>query len=448
MRFQSPLFFVFFVCLLFLYLMFDLFVPAKKWYLIGFGSLVWFALIERQAFSELVVFTFLTWLCALQVQKIKGPSQRLWLSLGVGGNLIHLFMFKAQGLGTRVGVAFYSLQLIGFLIDQFEDQEECQTNLGIFLAANSAFYNLSSGPIFQIDQHMKQLRKPSSVTRSIGALLIFRIFWGLAKKTTGDILGDQVDFYYSTTEHSLISSWSLVFAITGQYYLDFSGYSDVAIGIAGLLGIQLPENFALPFLAKSMGEHWQRWHISMTQWVRSYIFLPLSLALARAGWSVNLRAGVSILVCLLFVAAWHGPSVNNFVWGVYNAFFILVGFGLSRKVGHIHFPGRTLLCVVLTFLLGAIGRVLNRTETWETAVQTFRALTHFSHAQMVDLNSGQVTELILILLSIFGIQGVDWYFLYRLRMRPHVILLLLGATLSLTFTIAFGMRGKAFLYGL
>ena len=448
MSFQSPFFFVFFGGFLLIALAATQNAPARKWWVIVLGSFVWLTGANPLAILPLLVTTTLTWLCLQQISLRHGGQRRYWLHFGIGLNLCHLFFTPGSNLGARLGVAFYSLQLIAFLVDQFEESKGSPPQFGLFLAANSAFYNITSGPLFRIESHIAQLQKPNHLTQTILRLALFRICWGLAKKTLGDILADQIDFYFSSPFHPLVLTWSVVLEISAQYYLDFSGYSDIAIGVASLLGINLPENFNLPFLATSMAEHWQRWHITMTEWVRDYLFQPLSMSKKLRKWSPTARACLALFVSLLFVGVWHGPSWNNIVWGIYNAFLIFFGFLWTRKFGHFQFVGKTVLSILITFSLGALGRVLNRTESWATAMQTFNDLIDFSNERLGSLQASQFVELTLVILVLVLTHFADWYLLRRLRSSPRLLPVVVGSYLSLTFVFLFGFWGRPFLYGL
>src|SRR5262249_39259398 len=157
------------------------------------------------------------------------------------------------------------------------------------------------------------------LTESRGTNALLRILWGLAKKVIGDLLGQTVNDGFS---HSGMigptRAWICALALAGQYYADFSGYSDVAIGLGQFLGLRLPENFRTPFLATSVADHWRRWNITVSGWFHEYVFVPICFIrwprLLRSKWARSLPLGIGVLSTMALIGVWHGFSWNNLIW--------------------------------------------------------------------------------------------------------------------------------------
>ena len=234
------------------------------------------------------------------------PDERRWLRrllllASVGMNLTLLCYFKylnffvqsfceaarAVGFGWTapvwdivlpVGISFYTFQTMSYCIDVYRREIPAETNLVRFLTFSTFFPQLVAGPIVRAQELLPQLAKPPTIERADVSEGLYRIARGLAKKVAiADFLAlNLVDRVFSQP-HLYSSAEVLVglVAYTLQIYCDFSGYSDVAIGSARLLGYRLPENFLRPYLARSVAEFWRRWHMTLSAWLRHYVFFPL-----------------------------------------------------------------------------------------------------------------------------------------------------------------------------
>lgn len=218
-----------------------------------------------------------------------------------------------------IGISFFTFQVLSYTIDVYRKQVEPQRSMVAFATYVSMFPQLVAGPIVRYADVAAQLEQRSVNWAGIGAGLQ-RFLVGLGKKVLlADSLAQLVAFYQSNTEPSILFAWLSAIAFTLQIYLDFSGYSDMAIGLGRLFGFTFCENFNQPYLSKSITEFWRRWHISLGSWFRDYVYIPLGgNRVPRWRWIWNLT------VVWALTGLWHGAAWNFVIWGLGFAVILTV----------------------------------------------------------------------------------------------------------------------------
>ncbi len=361
-------------------------------------------------FGFLLLFTSLVnYFAGLKIQgDTSHKLRRVWLTAAIVISLGVLGYFKYAGFFVRettallsiiglevresylkiilpVGISFFTFQGLSYTIDVFKEKIEAERNVIDLLLFVSFFPTLLAGPIERASNLLAQLKGKHhfSTDRLLqGAKLIV---WGLFKKVViADRLAVFVDQIYASPE--LYGGSTLFLAtlfFTFQLYCDFSGYSDIAIGSANIMGIKLTNNFNLPYLASSIGEFWKRWHMSLTAWFRDYIFLPLSFALS---WKIKSERVlwvktdmfiyiIASLVTWLLTGLWHGAGYTFIVWGLLQCLFLIVyrwqtkpARRLYKKMG---IPKDnwllTLVGTLLTFVAVLVSWVFFRAENMSDA---------------------------------------------------------------------------------
>jgi D-alanyl-lipoteichoic acid acyltransferase DltB (MBOAT superfamily) len=287
----------------------------------------------------IVVSTLVDYLAAIQMSKTeRGGVRRLYLFSSLLANLGILFIFKYLGffidtinaftannydviyLLLPMGISFYTFQTLSYTIDVYRKQREPEYHLGYFALYVTFFPQLVAGPIERSDRLIPQLRKEQAFdyVRIVEGLQ--RMVWGFFKKVViADNLAVAVNHVYGNVEEM---SGLTLFIATGffayQIYCDFSGYSDIAIGSAKILGIDLMENFKRPYFSTSINEFWSRWHISLSTWFRDYVYIPLGGS--KKG---SVRTYVNVLLVFLISGLWHGASWMFVIWGVIHGLYQL-----------------------------------------------------------------------------------------------------------------------------
>ena len=229
---------------------------------------------------------------------------------------------EVLNLVVPVGISFYTFQTLSYTIDIYRGQLKPARNIlefGLFVAF---FPQLVAGPIVRAREFLPQLELTPRFDRQRLHDGLYRIGIGLAKKalvadTLGRFLVDPV--YASPGEYGPFVHLMVVYAFTFQIYFDFSAYSDIAIGTARLFGFDLPENFYLPFRSRGLREFWRRWHVTLSSWVRDYLYFPLG-----GSHRTELRVAFNLIVTMLVIGLWHGASSLWFVYGLCNGVIIVL----------------------------------------------------------------------------------------------------------------------------
>ena len=293
-----------------------------------------------------------------------------------------------------LGISFYTFQSIGYIIDVFREKIKPDTNIGKYALFVSFFPQIIQGPIGRYDELAHQLFRINTFDYKrvkFGAQLIL---WGLFKKL---VIADRAailvnSIFDSYTQHQGLTIFVGVLLYSIQIYGDFSGGIDIARGIAQMMGITLRENFKRPFFATSIEDYWRRWHISLSEWMRDYIFYPLALSrsFAKIGKKTRKIFGpylgklipifLAQLITFLTVGIWHGANWKFVIFGLYNGFFIIVGillepflkkFFKQRKIVTNTFSWR-FFNIVLTFFLVCISRYFSRAPDLYTALRMIK----------------------------------------------------------------------------
>lgn len=271
-----------------------------------------------------------------------------------------LFYYKLPGIALPVGISFYMFQVISYVIDVRRGQKP-QRNFVDLAAYISMFPQLVAGPIVRYSQIEKQLTdRTHSMEMAAGG--ITRFVTGLSKKVIlANTLGEFAGRFSDPSQPSLLSGWLYAIAVALQIYFDFSGYSDMAIGLGKIFGFHFPENFDYPFLSKSVAEFWRRWHRSLGYWFRDYLYIPLGGSLVPAPRYVG-----NVLLVWLSTGLWHGLSWNFVIWGLYfAAFLVLEKLWLGKFLERSKVLSRCylLLVVIISFVIfqaGSLGEVTGR----------------------------------------------------------------------------------------
>lgn len=358
------------------------------------ASLLFFAWGTPEYLVLLVLAILLNYFAGLELESLledgKTGHARLVLVLTILADLLPLLFFKYYGeaaaalnrvfvlslpvhaLPAPVGVSFYTFTLLSALSDVYHGRAPMEKNLIRFALFVSFFPKLTSGPIVQYADMQPQLEPHEFVRERVGSgMRLFVI--GLAKKVIlAGLLGTP--FYalkaLGPQALSVCGAWlgALLYAL--MLYFDFSGYSDMAIGLGRMLGFRFPENFRYPYLCSSISDFWRRWHISLGSWFKEYLYFPLGGS--RAG---TLRTLRNLLLVWLATGLWHGASWNYVLWGLYFGVLICLEKLLAPRF-RAH-PRKGLLAGLyrpVCLLLAVLGWVLFRAEDLPAAGRYFACL--------------------------------------------------------------------------
>ena len=236
------------------------------------------------------------------------------------GRLAGRELFPLRDIVLPLGISFYTFQAISYVVDVYRGKSPAQKNLFHMALYLFLFPQILSGPIIKYHQIAGQLTDRNE-TISMQFYGIKRFVYGLAKKVLlANTFGQSVDYIMGIPSGQMgtLTAWLAVILYTLQIYYDFSGYSDMAIGLGRIFGFYYEENFNYPYLSSSITEFWRRWHISLSTWFREYLYIPLGGNRKGLG-----RTCVNLFIVFLATGLWHGASMTFIIWGIYHGIFIL-----------------------------------------------------------------------------------------------------------------------------
>ncbi len=259
-----------------------------------------------------------------------------------------------------IGISFYTFQIISYILDVYNKRVEKQGNI-LYLATYIAMFpQLIAGPIVRYSDINEQLGKRTYTVDNV-AEGIKRFAIGLAKKVLlANQLGELCQIFQSSGEKTIAFYWLYVLAASLHIYFDFSGYSDMAIGLGKILGFSFPENFNYPYMSKSITEFWRRWHMSLGTWFRDYVYIPLG------GNRKGIKRQIfNILIVWLLTGFWHGAQWNFIIWGLYFALLLVIEkLWLYEKIEESHIFSH----IYTLFFIGLSFVIFNATDLGEIIV--------------------------------------------------------------------------------
>ena len=343
-------------------------VPRKdKNAVLLLSSLVFYGWGEPKLLFLMVFTILLFWGCGLAIgASSRRTVQKFWLLVSVVISVALLGLFKyadffigtfnsLTGLGVPmlrlalpVGISFYTFQSLSYTVDVYRGNVPAQKNLISFGAYVSMFPQLIAGPIVRYSDITRQLESRVH-SREDFFLGLRRFLVGLGKKV---ILADNfallMKLFRESDEKSVLFYWLYAVAFLFNIYFDFSGYSDMAIGLGRIFGFRFPENFNYPYLSKSVTEFWRRWHMTLGSWFRDYVYIPMGgNRVSRSRWVFN------ILTVWMLTGLWHGAAWNFVVWGLFFGIMLMIEKwvpGLQKLPGilrHVY----VLIAVIFSFVL-------------------------------------------------------------------------------------------------
>lgn len=339
MVFSSVVFlYIFLPIMLLLYFI----VPSKlKNAVMILASLIFFAWGEIKYILIMLILAVMDFVCGNLITKNWGNKKKmkLYLFIDVGVNLLILFFFKysdfiianinnVTGLNIPllniplpIGVSFNTFQSLSYIIDVYRGTVKCEKSFYNYLTYTTLFPQIIAGPIVRYETVDEEL-ETKNISKDNFSLGMQRFIVGLGKKV---LIANNVGKLWNILETGLyiqntaLLSWIGIIAFALQIYFDFSGYSDMAIGLARIFGMDFDENFDYPYISRSITEFWRRWHITLGSWFRDYIYIPLGGN--RKGFAKQIR---NIIVVWFLTGAWHGASWNFILWGVYFGFILIL----------------------------------------------------------------------------------------------------------------------------
>jgi alginate O-acetyltransferase complex protein AlgI len=319
-------------------------------------------------------------------------------------SLFHIAPVTVQRVVLPIGISFYTFQGLSYLVDVYRGTVEPQRNfikLGTFIAI---FPALIAGPIIRYNELQDQLshRKINIENFYAG---IKRFMFGLARKV---IIANQIAvmvddiFARAPDELSALTAWIGLVGYTLQIYYDFAGYSDMAIGLGKMLGFNFPENFNYPYLAKSIQQFWQRWHMTLSAWFKNYLYFPLGGSRCS-----KKRVLLNLYIVFFCTGLWHGASWNFVIWGlIHGTFMILERQGLNRLLAKTYGFVQHLYALAVIML----SRVFFKSADLASSLSYLKALFGFSAPTVENISVYRHFTLDFMIILIIAILGSTKFF--------------------------------------
>ncbi len=405
MLFNSIVFWKFFAVIFALYF----FVPQKfKWLFLLLASYFFYGNWKKEYVLLLALPTVVTYFAARAMVAVHTPrNKKLLFWSGLAATLGLLFVFKylqlfwqtfldlqgylrhqpaksALHIILPIGISFFTFRMVSYLIDVYHQRIPAEKHLGIYALYVSFFPQLLAGPIDRASRLIPQLRAPANFDWERIASGFRLIVWGLFKKI---VVADRLVWFVTQVFRSPQGQdLYLIFAVyfyAFQIYCDFSGYSDIAVGVARILGFESMKNFDFPYFSKSISEFWSRWHISLSSWLRDYLFLPLAYATMRRIKSEKLLAVraetwgyfVGIFLTMLLGGLWHGAGWTFVIWGALYGIYQMFAYAskrlrkkIAKKIGLQHRPRlHSAWSIFITFNLVSFAWIFFRASSFDHA---------------------------------------------------------------------------------
>jgi len=371
---------VFLFCFLPIAILLYYVAPLKlKKSLLLFLSVIFYLVAAYRFILLVTAFALLGYTLGIAVEKKESPNVRkIYLTLSVAIFVGCLCLFKYGeyfqaffpnntlfSWGLPLGISFYTFQLISYIFDVYSGKIKAEKNIISFFLYVMFFPKITAGPIVRYNDFSKCLsfRTTSAIILSEG---IVRFTIGLAKKAilAGSLMHAISNF--SKVQSNVLSLWLSSIVFTLYLYYDFSGYSDMAIGLGKMFGFDFPENFDYPYSSKSISEFWRRWHMTLGSWFRDYVYIPLGgNRCSKLRWMLN------IMIVWLLTGIWHGSNIVFALWGLYFGVLIILEKTISNKIDW-KIPG--ILKTVVTMFFINLGFVFFSSDDIFFATERIRGM--------------------------------------------------------------------------
>ena len=438
--------------------------PSRARQLVVVANLAFYATWGITKVPLLLGSSLLAFVAARRIAAASEPAiRRRWLAIGVSGCLALLVVFKytnfalsnayavlrAVGwsgtehyadLALPVGISFFTFVNVAYVVDVYRRSIAAQHALFDCLAPLTFFPHLLSGPIVRMPQLAPQFERPAGIQASSYRFGLFLLFLGLAKKALAGML-EPVAASAFADPPSVLAAWTSVLAYAAQIYADFCGYTDMALGAALLIGIELPHNFELPYLATSPIDFWKRWHKTLSSWIHDYLFMPLA--------RYSRRTYAALLITWILVGVWHGPQWTFVAYGLYHGLAIIATRLISLRAPDAwhdraaRWPLAT-VCRAITFFVVAVSFILFRSPDLGAAADLTKSLFVSDTASVVRYPT--CLTLALVAVALVVPHAVDAAIWKRRDAVQRDLVFWPACVLAVAFALIFGTNAGGFIY--
>jgi alginate O-acetyltransferase complex protein AlgI len=336
-------------------------------------------------------------------------------------------------IALPIGISFYTFQTLTYSIDVYREVHKPLNKLADYLLYIMSFPQMIAGPIVRFNLVADQItNRNENIDEKLHGF--YRFVIGLAKKVLiANVMAEQADLILNGdfSNLSAANAWIGILAYTFQIYFDFSGYSDMAIGLGKMFGFRFPENFNSPYVSQNISEFWRRWHMTLGGFMRAYLYIPLGGSRVKSQY----RLYFNLWLVFLLSGLWHGASWNFVVWGAFHGIFLILDrlflINFLKRIGKI--PS-----ILFTFFITIIGWVIFRIEEMDRMMLFFKKM--FSFSQTDDLNMIPAFTMMLIIAVFFSFfvsinmgQKIEQFVFFKERynLKQHYAMFIIAAILLL-----------------
>lgn len=404
-------------------------------------SLLFYSWGEPKFILLMILTTLLIYLFGLLIEKNRNNNKaKIYLIISIVLCLSSLFIFKYLNFSVNIlnyvfktklssiklplpiGISFYTFQILSYIVDLYKNKVALQRNPLKLLLYISFFPQLIAGPIVRYETVEKEINDRICTKESF-VNGFKRFLFGMGKKV---IIANNVavlcDYIYGNINDYVGSSilWLAAIAYSIQIYFDFSGYSDMAIGLGKIFGFNFVENFNYPYICNSITDFWRRWHISLSTFFRDYVYIPLGGN--RVKKILNIR---NIIIVWLLTGLWHGANVNYILWGLYYCVFLLIEkFIIGDKINKIP----KILRHIFSLIIIIVGWTIFRLEDFSILTNVLKLMFTYKNSgwlQLFKSNTKLIVTLPYLLLGIFLALPIDKWFHKKVINSKSIYMLLL-----------------------
>lgn len=409
MQFNSFIFFIFFILVIGIYYSVSI---DKRNFVLLLSNYVFYSYFDFRFSLLLISLTTVTYFIGIKVSKSSEYElKRKFLVLGLIINIFVLgifkylnffaesfiFLFNKVGLSVDplsikllqpLGISFYIFQSLTWIFDNYYEKIDKDYNLIEFLTFSSFFPTVVAGPIERAHRLLPQIKNYREFNKENLNSGILLIIYGLFRKVLiGDTIGRMVNHIFADPEY--YTSLEIIFAIllySIQIYNDFAGYSNIAKGVAKILGFDIMINFRQPYFSNSVTDFWRRWHISFSTWLRDYVFYPLQIKYRYYGKLGNI---IAILITFLVCGLWHGPAWHYVLWGALHGIYLTFPivfksekntFGVIKNSS----SKKNVISIIITYFLIVLAWVFFRVDGIDNLIKIFNQLLLFTIGEFWD----------------------------------------------------------------
>lgn len=450
MVFSSILFLLYFLpAFMLLYFFAD---PKYKNYLIVAGSIFFYMWGAPKFVLVIVASIILDYYLSHLIYSSHPDRKKRWLVISILINVSILLYFKysnffvenvnamLSNLGSTshikwtnvalpIGISFFTFHELSYIIDVYRGVNKPMKKISDYAVYILLFPQLIAGPIIRYKEISHQILDRTHQDTIDNKLLgLIRFIIGLAKKVLiANVLAAQADLLFAVPSNELSTwqAWIGILAYTFQIYFDFSGYSDMAIGLALMMGFKFPENFDNPYIAQNITEFWRRWHMSLGRWMRDYLYIPLGGNKVDTAW----RLYFNLWIVFIISGFWHGASWNFIAWGAYHGFFLICDrLFLIKLFSRIGKPLR----IAINFIIVMFGWVLFRAKDLTHAIQYAKSMFGTGDASFDTFIDNKVYAMLVLSIIICTLAAFNKI----IRLQNNILFEKLSTpkTISLTLT--------------